>query len=297
MTSPARAVNHGVLRLSQFGTKPVWTACVTVIFVLTVVSAASLVYLVAEVITTREAFGVLFERMSSDSRLGTAIFNTLVVTVGSLTLQLVLGVLLALVIGPLPKTAKLALLLPSVLPAWTAALSFYLLLSPGIGLMSQLHSVGANTAAFLFTDQAGVWSSIMLIDSWQWLPFSFLVLSTQLEGLHPSHVAQAQLEGASSSVTLFRVVLPQLRSAIAALIILRVFDLLRIFDIPAMLFGIGSTNPKAETISMYLYRLMFQPGNRPYAAFVSLVICVLLAAVLGVLWQQLRRVFFVQRHV
>ncbi|WP_277558362.1 sugar ABC transporter permease [Ereboglobus sp. PH5-10] len=235
-------------------------------------------------------FFTLTKRLIEDDRLGRAFLNTSVITIVSIALQLLLGLLMTLCIGSLSKAAKVFLILPASLPAWTAALSFYLLCSPGIGLIS-LIGVGDQHLSFLFIDQIGIWGTIIAIDSWQWLPLTFLVLSSQLDNLDPAHVAIAQLEGASRTRILFSVLLPHLKNTFLALIIIRGFDLIRIFDIPAILWGASGANPKAETITMYLYRLMFQDGNSSYAAFISFVLCVPLGLALTLCRKTIKDIF------
>ena len=71
--------------------------------------------------------------------------------------------------------------------------------------------------------------SIILIVSWQWLPFATLILLTALQSLDQEQLEAAEMDGAGSLPRFFYVVLPHLARAITVVILIQTIFLLSIF--------------------------------------------------------------------
>lgn len=71
--------------------------------------------------------------------------------------------------------------------------------------------------------------SLIMIVSWEWLPFAFLVLYTSLKSLDPEQREAARIDGAGGAQVFLHVILPHLRRAIGVVVLVETIFLLSIF--------------------------------------------------------------------
>ena len=88
------------------------------------------------------------------------------------------------------------------------------------------------------------------------LPFDILVLLAGLASLPDEPIEAAQVDGASPAQILFDIMLPLLRPVIAVILVVRLADAFRIFDVVYILTGSGPAN-STDVLSTYIYRQMF----------------------------------------
>jgi len=102
-----------------------------------------------------------------------------------------------------------------------------LFLHPQNGLFAAV-SLGLGTKPILFMESYPM-SSVILIVSWEWLPFATLILLTALQSLSSEQLEAAEMDGATA-VNRFRyIVLPHLTRAITVVILIQTIFLLGIF--------------------------------------------------------------------
>jgi len=160
-----------------------------------------------------------------------AISNTLLLVGGVLAITVVLGVLIALLIDqPVWGQGPLRILVISpffVMPPVAASIWENLFLHPQNGLFAAV-SLGLGTKPILFMESYPM-SSVILIVSWEWLPFATLILLTALQSLSSEQLEAAEMDGATA-VNRFRyIVLPHLTRAITVVILIQTIFLLGIF--------------------------------------------------------------------
>jgi len=97
-------------------------------------------------------------------------------------------------------------------------------------------------------------ASIVFIDVWQWTPFVLLALLAALSSLSRDPYEAAIVDGASGWQVFRYVTLPQLRSTIMAVVLIRVMDAVKAFDTIWALFG-NSTSIRTLNISIYTFGL------------------------------------------
>jgi len=89
--------------------------------------------------------------------------------------------------------------------------------------------------------------SVIIIVSWQWIPFAFLILLTALQSLDGDQKEAAQLDGAGPIRIFFYIVLPHLRRAITVVIMIETIFLLSVF---AEIFTTTAGGPGTETTNL-----------------------------------------------
>ena len=230
---------------------------------------------------TRYSGFIHYQRLASDPRFWQSILHTMIFLVIALPLELILGLLLALLfLDRLPgKQFFVALLiLPVVTSPIVAGATWRLLFDNRFGPINQI--IGWFTgepATILWTvNPAWVYPGILLAEIWQWTPFMFLLLLAGLSNVDQSLQEAAELDGAGFWQTFWYITLPIIKPVIIIACLIRALDLFRLFDVVWALTR-GGPGTMSETISIYAYVLGFQQFETSYAAAIAVVIIILLS--------------------
>jgi sorbitol/mannitol transport system permease protein len=89
--------------------------------------------------------------------------------------------------------------------------------------------------------------SLILIISWEWLPFAFLILFTSIKSLDAEQKEAAQIDGANSVQFFFHITLPHLRRAMSVVVMIETIFLLSIF---AEIYTTTSGGPGTATTNL-----------------------------------------------
>ncbi|MEF2074179.1 carbohydrate ABC transporter permease [Consotaella aegiceratis] len=167
----------------------------------------------------------------TDPAFFTAIWNTLVLVGGVLIITIVGGVLLALLLDqPFwgQGIVRVLVIAPFfVMPTVGALVWKNMFMNPVNGLFAYLAKV-VGLQPFDFLGQAPM-MSIILIVSWQWLPFATLILLTALQSLDSEQLEASEMDGAGFGSRFFYIILPHLARAITVVILIQTIFLLSVF--------------------------------------------------------------------
>ncbi|SPH17099.1 Trehalose transport system permease protein SugA [Defluviimonas aquaemixtae] len=167
----------------------------------------------------------------SDPAFFSALWNTLLLVGGILLITIVGGVLLALLIDqPMwgQGIVRVLVIAPFfVMPTVSALVWKNMFMNPVSGLFA--HAAKAvGLQPFDFLAHAPL-MSIILIVSWQWLPFATLILLTALQSLDSEQLEAAEMDGANFPNRFVFMILPHLARAITVVILIQTIFLLSIF--------------------------------------------------------------------
>jgi multiple sugar transport system permease protein len=206
----------------------------------------------------------------------TALLQTLGLTATSLVLEAILGLGVALALDRGLHGAKLfraVVALPLMVAPVVAALAWRFMFAAGYGLIdSLLHLFGASGPLWF----SNIWlarATIVVANLWLALPFDILVLLAGLANLPVEPLEAAMVDGASPAQILAYVTLPLLRPVIAVILVIRVADAFRIFDVVYVLTGGGPAN-KTDVLSTFIYRQMFSAFDFAGGAAASVLLVV-----------------------
>ena len=222
--------------------------------------------------------------LAGDPRFANAARVTLVFAVGSVLLELTLGLLVALALHRQRLGRRLAfslLLLAWALPSVVVARLFEWLYHPSAGIVKFLL---AGRALNWLGHPALALPGVILADVWRTMPFVALLCYARL-GTIPAEVYEAaQVDGAGALATFGRITLPLLRQILLIALLFRTLDALRAFDLMFVLTGGGPANA-TETLTVYAYRSLFQTLQLGFGSAVGVVV---FALVMAVAWAYLR---------
>jgi len=160
-----------------------------------------------------------------------AFFNTLILVAGVLFITISGGIGLAVLLDqPIwgQGIVRLLVLAPFfVMPTVSALVWKNMFMNPVNGLFAHLAtSLGFQPFDFLAT--APLFSIILMV-SWQWLPFATLILLTAIQSLDREQMEAAELDGAGPFSRFLYLVVPHLSRAITAVVLIETIFLLSIF--------------------------------------------------------------------
>ena len=220
-----------------------------------------------------------FVRLAGDQFFLAALGHTLIYAAVALTLELLLGLGLALLVDrPLRGRGvfRALLLVPMMLPPVVVGVVWRLMLNPDFGAINgTLRRFGINTDTLTWTASPKLaMLSVIAVDVWQWTPFVFLVLLAGLQAIPQEPYEAARIDGASAWQTFRDITLPLLKPALLVAVLLRTMDLLRVFD-QIYILTEGGPGFATETVSLYIYRAAFRFFDFGYAAAMSFVLLII----------------------
>ncbi len=172
-----------------------------------------------------------YVRFVSSSSFWPAVQATLVIVGGVLVITVILGILLAMLLDqPMwgQGVVRILVIAPFfVMPTVSALVWKNMFMDPVNGLLAHLwRFFGAEPISWL--SEASMTSIIMIV-SWQWLPFATLILLTAIQSLDSEQLEAAEMDGAPVLKRFYHIVLPHLSRAITIVILIQTIFLLSIF--------------------------------------------------------------------
>ncbi|MGP1396994.1 MAG: carbohydrate ABC transporter permease [Inquilinaceae bacterium] len=217
-----------------------------------------------------------YARLFGDGRFWESLGHTLIFTAIALPLELVLGLLMALLFldrMPGRQIFVALLVLPTVISPIVAGAAWRLLFDNRFGPINQvLGWFAGEPVTILWTvNPLFVYPAILICEVWQWTPFMFLILLAALSNVDSSLTEAAEIDGASYWRTFFRIVLPAIWPIMAIAVLIRALDLFRLFDIVWALTK-GGPGTMTETVSIYAYVQGFQQFETSYTAAMAFIV-------------------------
>ena len=203
------------------------------------------------------------------------VLHTLLITVVSVGIELVLGMLLALVMHRAifgRGTVRTSILIPYGIVTVVAAFSWRYAWSLDSGWIPNLLGIETDPLS-----QSG-WSyvAIIITEVWKTTPFMALLLLAGL-ALVPDELHEAaKVDGASAFQRFFRITLPLIKPAILVALLFRTLDAFRIFD-SVFILTAGQNN--TETVSILGYNQLLNRLNLGLGSTISVLIFVMVAII------------------
>jgi multiple sugar transport system permease protein len=229
-----------------------------------------------------------YGQMLNDGQFWHALGLTAIYTISTVVLQLVIGLGLALLVIQIPAGQwlfRIAAILPIVLAPVVVGLFWRtLMLAPQFGMFDYAtRSLGLGSYNWLGDPELAL-VSVIVIHTWQWTPFAFLVLLASLAALPPDIYEAARIDRAGAVQRFWHITLPLLRPAIVIVVIMRAMIALSAF---AAIFAATGGGPGTATqiLNLYAYRTSFTTLNFGYGSALAVSLLVITLCVSGVLFR------------
>ena len=205
-----------------------------------------------------------------------ALWVTLFFTVVSVVIEVLLGMWFAMIMNRNFKgrgLVRAAILVPWAIPtAVTAKLWFFIFAFDGIA-NKLLGIVGINPQLWT-SDPWAAKFAIIIADVWKTTPFMALLILAGLQLIPGDVYEAAQIDGATKWQTFVRITLPLVKVPLMVAVLFRTLDVLRIYDLPAIL-----TNGGGGTTSLSMLVIKQIRGGFHSASALSTIIFLLIALV------------------
>jgi len=217
-------------------------------------------------------------RLLNDGLFWNSIKVVILYTICSVSLELILGLALALFFAQPLRLRGLwrsLMIIPMMLTPVVIGVIWRLMYDPNFGIIAYLlRSVGLAPIEWLAHGNLA-FIAVVLVDVWNWTPFMFLVLLAGLESLPVEPFEAARMDGASRLQILRDHTLPLLTPTLLVALLIRSMDALRIFD-HIYVMTTGGPGSATEVASLYLYKTAFKFSDFGYAAAGLFVLMILI---------------------
>ncbi|MCK5286180.1 MAG: sugar ABC transporter permease [Thermodesulfovibrionia bacterium] len=206
----------------------------------------------------------------TDSRFWNALKNTAYFTGVSVSLELLLGLSIAILLNRAFKGKgfmRAVVLIPWAIPTVVSAKMWEWIYNTDFGILNYMLGIKIN---WLGNTTWAIHAAIFM-DVWKTTPFVALILIAGLQVIPKDLYHAARVDGAGSWYIFGTITLPLLMPAILIVLIFRTLDAFRVFDAVYVLTGGGPANT-TETLSIYAYKVLFQLLQFGYGSTLSVIV-------------------------
>ncbi len=199
-----------------------------------------------------------------------AVLATALITVISVAVELVIGLAFALVMHRAVfgrRTVRTAILIPYGIITVIAAFAFRFAVQPDTGFLGDANPLGGTVGSF---------ATIIVTEVWKTTPFMSLLLLAGLATVPEELQEAAKVDGATAWQRLWKVTLPNMKSAILVALLFRALDAFRIFD---TVYVQTAGQFKSQTISGLGYNALISRVNLGLGSAISILLFLMIIAI------------------
>lgn len=210
----------------------------------------------------------------------TSLWNTLIWTAGTLTLQIVFGVGMALVLHQniwFRSLARSLILFPYFISTVVAVLVWKWLFNDLYGILNHM-LMGAGVVDMpldYLGSMPNAMISVILIGAWKYFPFVVIAVLARLQTIPEALYEAARVDGAGPVARFFDITLPQLRDVLVVIIMLRAIWDFKEFDLIFLLTG-GGPVTSTQTLPLLVYKEAFALNQMGMAAAYAVAMMVIM---------------------
>ncbi|WP_161569956.1 carbohydrate ABC transporter permease [Salinigranum halophilum] len=205
--------------------------------------------------------------------------NGVVFTVGSIVVQLFLGIAVALLVHDFKNRVVTAVTISLyVIPSAVVAVVFERMLTQRVGV---LHNVLEATG--LIAGSTSIWAEselamlgVILVGSYKFAIFVTIMILARLQSIPTYYYEAATMAGATKLDKFVDITLPQLKGVIALVVLLRAIWMFNNFDIIWILTQ-GGPSGSTETLPIYAFKITFSELQYGMGSTIAMVMFLILA--------------------
>ena len=215
---------------------------------------------------TGEWFGLL-----ADPVWWRAVYNTILFTVVSVSLETAIGLVVALVLNAEFKgrgLVRAAILIPWAIPTIVSAKMWAWMMNDQFGILNdifvRLGILDRPIAWAASPDTAMI--AVLIVDVWKTAPFMSLLILAGLQMVPADIYEAAKVDGIHPLKVFWKVTLPLIRPALMVAVIFRGLDALRIFD---LIYVLTPNNERTISMSVFARQNLFEFDKFAYGSAAS----------------------------
>jgi len=230
-----------------------------------------------------------YVHLFQDGRARSSAIITLIFVSCGVAVQMALGMALALLFNrrlPLRGVLRTVMTMPLFATPIAVGFLFFTIFYEEGGLVNGLLRLNVPWLSNPYWALA----SITIVDVWQWTPFCFLIFLAVLQGIPQDYYEAAMLETKSGWRVFRFITLPVLQPTIVLVLLLRITEAFKVFDIPFTL-TTGGPSTATQVLTMYAYRVGMRFFNYGYSSAISVFLFVVVLAVIMTLFKRVRQTY------
>jgi len=215
----------------------------------------------------------------ADPKWWNAVWNTVKFSAVSVTIEAILGLMVALVLNAEFKgrgLVRAAILIPWAIPTIVSAKMWGWMLNDQFGMINDmLLNIGLIEQRIAWTanpDTAML--AVLVVDVWKTTPFMALLCLAGLQMIPRDIYEATKIDGVHPVKVFFKITLPLVRPALMVAIIFRMLDALRIFD---LIYVLTPNSSATKTMSIISRENMFDFSNFAYGSAQSTLLFLMIA--------------------
>ena len=241
-----------------------------------------------------------FKYLLTDDSFWKSIRLTLIWCVCVVSIQMTLGFLFALMLDTRARVVGLLrtlIVIPVFISPIAMGLTWQFMFEPVTGVINYFLELVGLPGGTWHTATDTALMAVMIADIWQWTPFVTLILLAGMQGISPEVVEAARLDRVRGWKYLTNIVIPLIWPVVMVVLLLRLVDSIRIFD---LVFVITRGGPGTATLVASVYDFtIFQAGRigvmAAYGFLILIVINLVVILFLRLLYRQEKEARQVQK--
>ena len=191
-----------------------------------------------------------------DARFVQSVWVQAKLSIGTVILQLLIGLGLALLLNGqsrIRRFARSGLLLPMVLPPIVVGILWRVMFTVDVSPFHRLMAwIGLPVGSLLTNPDTALWA-IVAVETWEWFPFTMLMTLAALQMIPQSPIEAARIDGARDRQIFWYITLPYIRQTLIVAGLFRLIDSIKAFPLIFVLTD-GGPGDVTEVTNYYAYR-------------------------------------------
>ena len=226
-----------------------------------------------------------YANLLTDAAFGESVWVTLKFAFLVVTLEMLIGVGLALLLDRNIKGMSLLrtiFILPMMIAPIVVGLMWRYMYHPTVGIFNRsLKNLGFEKGIPWLSDSTWSFAAVVIADVWQWTPFIFILALAAMQSLPQSAIEAAEIDGATEWQKIFMIKLPLMMPVLVVTLLLRLIDAFKVLEVIMVLTN-GGPGLSTEIVALRIFRTAqeFQELGEA-AAMSNLLLMILMGLTIG----------------
>lgn len=205
--------------------------------------------------------------------------NTLMYAFATIVVELGIGLVVSAVLRKNVKgsgIAKVCIILPMMMAPIASGTIWRWMFTDRYGVINYFLEWFRIDGPMWLSEKIAAKIAVLTVSVWTAAPFVILVLLASINSVSDDIIEAAEIDGANSFQIYWNIIFQHLKPAIAVILLIRIPDALKMYDIVYILTGGGPSN-STQVVSYYIYNQGFKQMKFGEAAAASFLLFVLIA--------------------
>lgn len=230
-----------------------------------------------------------YKTVFADPIARSTIVNTVVYAVVTVPLQMIFGLLIAILINGITKFSvsfRLAYYLP-VITSWVVVALLFRYIFSNYGLLNYFLldtlKIVNEPVGWLSTRWSALFAA-MLLGIWKGIGWNMIVFLAALQAVPKEHYEAADIDGANRTQKFYNITLPSIKGSTLFILIMLIIGAFNTYTPIAILTG-GNPSHQTEVVLTWMYFQTFGALNMGYSAALSVIITMLITIITVIMFR------------